>query len=223
MTSGATIALGKKESDATNYGYTGRLAQCTVAALAPIFRIRLRIELHTEKVMSKLGRILVVVVFAMSCFFLAFAFMVFNTRVNWNAKAAEAEADLRAQRTVNTEIQSDIRRMEIDRAVGDATRTSALTLLEATLATSETEVAEMRQELNRLQAEKQEKGRQVTGTLATLQSEREKVNAARNAVEAAQAERDKLYEDVLKLKNEILELEAIRQRLNPSESRLLSY
>ena len=173
--------------------------------------------------MSKLGRILVVVVFAMSCFFLAFAFMVFNTRVNWNDKAAEAEADLRAQRSTNTEIQSDIRRMEIDRAVGNATRTSALTLLEATLATSETEVSEMRQELTRLQSEKQEKGRQVTGTLATLQSERAKVDAARDAVEAAQAQRDKLYEDVLKLKNEILELEGIRQRLNSSESRLLSY
>ena len=81
----------------------------------------------------------------------------------------------------------------------------------------------MRQELTRLQSEKQEKGRQVTGTLATLQSERAKVDAARDAVEAAQAQRDKLYEDVLKLKNEILELEGIRQRLNSSESRLLSY
>lgn len=173
--------------------------------------------------MSKLGRILVVLVFAMSCFFLAFSFMLFLSRVQWQDKLTEAEANLRAQRTENTRIQSEIRRMEIDRASGSASRSNALTLLEVGMALSETEVEKIRTDLANLQNQKQEKGREVTGTLSKLQAEREKVQAAREQVEATQESRDELYKEVLDLKNQILELEAVRQRLNVSEARLRSY
>lgn len=173
--------------------------------------------------MSKLGRILVVLVFAMSCFFLAFSFMLFLSRVHWNDKLSQMEADLQSQRSKNSRIQSEIRRMEIDRSSGKASRNSALTLLEVGMAMGESEVTKIRDELTTLQNQKQEKGREVTGTLTKLQSEREKVQAARMEVDATQSARDELFQEVLDLKNQILELEAVRQRLNVSEARLRTY
>ena len=173
--------------------------------------------------MSKFGRVLVVLVFAMSCFFLAFSFMLFISRVRWNDKLTQAQADLREQRTENTRIRDEIRRLEINRSSGNATRSNALTLLEVGMATSEEEVNKIRKNLDDLQNQKQEKGREVTGTLDRLQQERAKVQKARKDVEAVQGTRDELLEEVLDLKNQILELEAVRQRLNASESRLRTY
>lgn len=173
--------------------------------------------------MSKFGRVLVVLVFAMSCFFLAFSFMLFISRVRWNDKLTQAQADLREQRTENTRIRDEIRRLEINRSSGNATRSNALTLLEVGMATSEEEVNKIRKNLDDLQNQKQEKGREVTGTLDRLQQERAKVQKARKDVDAVQGTRDELLEEVLDLKNQILELEAVRQRLNASESRLRTY
>ena len=172
---------------------------------------------------SKLGRILVVFVFVMSSFFLAFAFMVFMSRTDWNAKVAQAQSDLQSQQGVNREIRDQIRRLEIDRTSGKAASSNALALLEANVATSEMEIAKTRQTLTSLQQAKQEKGNEVTGTLATLQAERVRVDEARSSVNTVQAQRDRLYTEVLQLKNQILELEAVRQRLNATEERMMTY
>lgn len=173
--------------------------------------------------MGKLGRILVVLVFAMSCFFLAFSFIAFNSRIAWKEKVAEVESKLTQQRNKNREIEAEVRRMEIDRASGRATRANALALLEATIATSELEIAATQQRLAELQTQKQSKGREVTGSIDELQQERQRVDAARTEVATIRTKRDKLFEEVLDLKNQILELEGVRQRLNPSEARMLSY
>lgn len=171
--------------------------------------------------MNTLGKILVMLVFVMSIFFMAFSFMVFMTQTNWKNKAAEAAADLSDARSNNARLQTEITQLQTQRKAENAARTSAIALLEANLADSETQIESMRQQLTELRAKEQQQGAQVTGSLATLQAERQKVESLREIVKAAQADRDEMFADVVDLKNQVLELEATRQRLAASEAALL--
>lgn len=171
--------------------------------------------------MNMLGKILVMLVFIMSIFFMAFSFMVFMTQTSWKDKAEAETQKLRTQQGANAELENQIKQLEVQRAAANASRTNAIALLEASLATSEGEVANIRKDLSVLKSERQLQGKQVTGSLATLKAERAKVDALRDTVKVAQGERDKIFAEVVDLKNKVFELEAIRQRLTASETSLL--
>lgn len=171
--------------------------------------------------MNMLGKILVVLIFIMSVFFMAFSFMVFMTQTNWKENTATEKKKLDSATSANRTLQQEIATLKTGRASENAARTNAIALLEASLASSEQQKNDMQQELTALRAQQQQQGAQVTGSLATLQAEREKVDALRETVKAAQAERDKMFAEVVDLKNEVLELESVRQRLSSSETALL--
>ena len=172
--------------------------------------------------MNMLGKILVVAIFIMSVFFLAFSFMVFSTQTSWEQKATEAKTERDRARTENNQLQTQIADIKKQRAAANAARTSAIALLEANLSQSEQQLNAMRQELQALRTQQSQQGAQVTGSLATLQAERQKVDSLREAVKAAQRERDNMFAEVVDLKNQVLELEATRKRLSASETALLS-
>lgn len=171
--------------------------------------------------MNMLGKILVVLIFVMSIFFMSFSFMVFMTQTNWKDKASQADSQLRESQAAVAKRQAEIAALKTQRAAENAARTSAIALLEANLAASDQQLNEMQQQLVALRSQQQQQGAQVTGSLATLTAEREKVDSLRETVKAAQAERDQMFSEVVNLKNKVLELESIRQRLSASETALL--
>lgn len=171
--------------------------------------------------MNMLGKILVVLIFIMSIFFMAFSFMVFMTQTDWKAKASTASSELQNARSANNQLKADVAKIKIQRAAENAARTNAIALLEANLSSSEQNLNEMRSQLTELLAQRAQQGAQVTGSLQTLQAERQKVDGLREALKAAHGERDKMFSDVVDLKNQVLELETIRQRLGANEKALL--
>ena len=171
--------------------------------------------------MNTLGKILIVLIFVMSIFFMTFSFMVFMTHDNWKEKAADADRDLATARNENSQLEAQIADAKTQRAAENAARTSAVALLEARLQADRQQLQESQQRLSELQAQQALMGEQVTGSVAALKMEREKVDALRETVKSAQAERDKIFTEVVGLKNEVLELESIRQRLASRESDLL--
>ena len=172
--------------------------------------------------MNMLGKILVVLIFIMSIFFMAFSFMVFMTQTNWKEKTSKAEDDLRTARQANSSLQAEITTLKTRRASDNAARTSAIALLEANLASSVEEQNKMSNDLAALRAQQQQQGAQVTGSIATLQAERDKVDVLRETVKSAHAERDKMFDEVVRLKNRVLELESTRKRLSASQTDLLA-
>lgn len=171
--------------------------------------------------MNMLGKILVVLIFIMSIFFMAFSFMVFMTQTSWKTKYNTASSEAQSARSSNNQLEAQIAALKTQRAAENAARTNAIALLEANLSSSEQAVSDMQQDLTRLRTQEQQQGTQVTASVETLQSERKKVDALQQIVKAAQADRDKMFADVVDLKNSVLELEAVKQRLTASESALL--
>lgn len=171
--------------------------------------------------MNTLGKILIVLIFVMSIFFMAFSFMVFMTHDSWKDKASQADRDLQQARNQNSQLEASIAEAKTQRQAENAARTTAIALLEARLQTDSQQLAETQGQLRTLQAKQSAMGEQVTGSLAALQMERQKVEGLRENVKSAQAERDKIFGEVVNLKNQVLELESIRQRLAAREQDLL--
>jgi len=163
--------------------------------------------------MNFLGKILVVLIFIMSICFMVFSFMVFMTQTSWKDMAEKRQSELRRVESENTTKQAEITRLMTLRASENAARTNAIALLEARLASSSQQMIEMNRQLAGLQAQQAQQGEQVTGSIQTLQTERQKVDTLRSTVKTAQSERDQMFSEVVDLKNKVLELEAIRQRL----------
>ena len=171
--------------------------------------------------MNTLGKILVVLIFIMSIFFMAFSFVVFMTHENWKGKEDKARQDLSNAQSQNRQLETEIAKLQTQRAAENAFRTNAIALLEARLRTSSQSLDTMQQQLVMLQGERSQMGEQVNGSLKALDEERKKVDGLRQNVKAAQAERDKMFADVVALKNQVLELESTRQRLAAREESLL--
>ena len=172
--------------------------------------------------MNTLGKILVVLIFIMSIFFMSFSFMVFMTQTSWKQKYETANSDAQSARSANGQLEAQIAAMKTKRATENAARTNAIALLEANLSDREQAINGMDDELKRLRQTQQQQGSQVTGSLATLEAERKKVDSLQRIVKEAQADRDKMFDEVVRLKDAVLELEAIKQRLTASESSLLN-
>ena len=172
--------------------------------------------------MNMLGKILVVLIFIMSIFFMAFSFMVFMTQTSWKQKYNTANGEAQQARSANSQLEAQITSVKTERAAENAARTNAIAVLEATLNSREQDVQQIRQDLVRLQQKEQEQSSQVNVSLETLDKEREKVDALQQIVKAAQAERDKMFDEVVRLKNDVLELQAVNQRLSQTETSLLN-
>lgn len=167
--------------------------------------------------MNFLGKILVVLIFIMSIFFMSFSFMVYMTQTSWQEKAETVQRELDNAKNLNREHLAKVNSLKTLRASENAARTNAIALLEARLASSSQQMVRMSQELTALQGQQAAQGAQVTGSLQTLQTEREKVETLRQAMKTAQSERDQMFNEVVDLKNKVLELESIRQRLSDRE------
>lgn len=171
--------------------------------------------------MNFLGKILVVLIFIMSICFMVFSFMVYMTQTSWKELADQRQSELRRVEGENTTKQAEITRLMTLRASENAARTNAIALLEARLASSSQQMIDMNRDLASLRAQQDQQGEQVTGSIQTLQTERTKVETLRSTVKTAQAERDDMFAEVVDLKNKVLELEAVRQRLSQREVNLL--
>lgn len=171
--------------------------------------------------MNFLGKILVVLIFIMSIFFMSFSFMVYMTQTSWKKKADDKQQQLSLAIDETTSVKAKVSSLQTLRASENAARTNAIALLEARLSSSNQQLNDMNQQLAGLRDQQAAQGAQVTGSLETLQTERQKVDTLRAAMKTSQSERDQMFAEVVDLKNNVLELESIRQRLSARELSLL--
>ena len=171
--------------------------------------------------MNTLGKLMILLIFLMSILFMTFSFMVFMTQTAWNAKAKTAQSDLQTQQQKNRQLQTQMKELELQMAGAKAARTNAIATLETSLASSDADLNRTRKLLGDLQAEQQLQGKQVTGSLATLQTERKKVDSLRETLNTVVGERDKIFAELISLRNSVLELEATRDNLTAREADLL--
>lgn len=163
--------------------------------------------------MNLLGKILVILIFIMSVLFMAFSVTVYMTHTDWKEKAGEAENQLREARQQNNQLKSEIESVQTKNASERAARTNVVALLEARARTSEDQLAMARQRLSNLEADARQAQARVDGTIATLNTLRQKVDGLRDTVKKAQEDRDNMFQEVVDLKGQVLALEATRERL----------
>lgn len=171
--------------------------------------------------MNTLGKILVVLIFIMSIFFMAFSFMVFMTHNSWKDKSDAAKSSLNTAQQNNRALEAEIATIKKKRMAENAARVNAIALLEGRLRTSSEQLTVKNQQVLALRSDQAQKGEQVTGSLEALEIERNKVETLRKSVNSAQAERDKMFDEVVKLKDQVLEYEAVRARLASRNDELL--
>ncbi len=171
--------------------------------------------------MNTLGKLMVLLIFIMSIFFMTFSFMVFMTQTAWKAEADKLTQTLNTQRQANERLENENTTLALNLSAANAARTNAIASLESSLTTSQTELGRLRKQLGDLQAEQQLQGKQVTGSLATLEAERSKVDSLRVTLNAAQAARDEMFAENISLRNRVLQLEAERDNLTGREAGML--
>jgi hypothetical protein len=172
--------------------------------------------------MNTLGKILVVLIFVMSIFFMAFSFMVYLTHTNWETKAQDAEKRVTDARRQNEQLNDQIAKLNVQRAAENAARKSQLALLETRNSSNQEQLVAQQRALGDLQASLREANDAIGGSTKQLEIESGKVAALRDSVKKAEADRDKMFVDVTELNDRVLQLEAINQRLDAREQDLLT-
>ncbi len=163
--------------------------------------------------MNLLGKILVILIFIMSILFMSFSVTVYMTHQDWKTKASETGSQLQTARTQNDQLKSDIEAIRTTYASERAARTSVISLLETRSRASENELGLARQRLSVLESDQRQAQGRVDATIKTLDDVKTNVDTLRDTVKRAQADRDKVFQDVVDLKGQVLSLEATRERL----------
>jgi|GEM_PF-3955731 len=171
--------------------------------------------------MNTLGKLMILLVFIMSIFFMTFAFMVFMTQASWMSKAKAETAKVNTLRTSNGQLETANKQLQLDLSAANAARTNAIATLEEDLTKAQRDYTKARGDLRVLQSEQQLQSSQVTGSLATLQAERTKVDALRTALTTTQGDYDKVFGENIDLRDQVIELEAALDRVNDREAALL--
>jgi cell division protein FtsL len=172
--------------------------------------------------MTLLGKIFTVLIFIMSCVFLAFSIMVYATHTNWRELAQAKEQEL-SQKQAKIRQLEDLQ-TELSKAIDmeKAARRIALAALETKLRARTTELERVQQELAKLTAtEGTTAGALVTAQneLATMTSE---VKQLRDNIRTAQQDVDDKYQQVVTLTDEINQLRMIRQELTDRQEPLVT-
>ena len=171
--------------------------------------------------MNTLGKLMILFIFLMSILFMTFAFMVFMTQTHWKNEHDKLRTQLNTERSANSQLETEIKDLELKMAGANAARTNAIATLETSLTSSATDLSRTRKLLGDLQAEQQLQGKQVTGSLSALEAERQKTESLRKTLNSVVAERDKNFAELINARNTLLALQADRDNLESRETELL--
>ncbi len=163
--------------------------------------------------MTLLGKVFTVLIFFMSCMFLAFSIMVYATHTNWRDLATDIEQQL-------TQKQEKIRQLEdlqkdLNNAVEmeKSARRIALASLETKLRARTTELERVHQELSTLTATEGTTAGALVSAQAELTNMTSEVTLLRDNIRTAQTDVDAKYQSIVKLTDEVNQMRLVHKQL----------
>lgn len=171
--------------------------------------------------MTFLGKIITVLIFAMSLLFMGFSISIFATHKNWKVAANALQKQVQDQQRKNQQLEAEYQRSKDALAAEQAARRFAVASLrsklqdaQSALQTRETQYATLLgnhgvlEEANRTAAVNLEK---LTTENATL----------RNEIRTAQQDRDTQFAEVIRLTDELNRMEGVRRDLEDRRQQLM--
>ena len=174
--------------------------------------------------MTLVGKILVVLIFIMSLVFMSFTLAVYSTHRNWKDLVENPNTGLKARltqkeqqlRQKENEKQEALNKLAYERA----TRTEALAVLEVKLSELTAELARNEESLRTTQTQLGEANQVVSSSLAQKQRLTEEVTKLREEVKGSREDRDFQVAEVQKLTDRINQSEGQLRRLRDRNNQL---
>src|SRR5687767_11645799 len=181
--------------------------------------------------MTLLGKIFTVLIFIMSIMFMGFSVMVYATHKNWKMKATNATPNekyglgLKEQvdqaRTLNKQLRQELASLQNELAKERAARRQALAVLQTKLKQSEDQLLQKQTQLTALEAANGAAITELKATQETMARLTDEVATLRAGVQAAQLDRDTQFASVVKLTDDIHQLQGIHGRLTERRDQLV--
>jgi len=174
--------------------------------------------------MNLVGKIFAFLVLAMSLVFMAFAVAVYGTHKNWRDVVENPNTGLKAKivaeqaKIKEQEEQIDVLKKQI--VEGDAEKRTVLAKLESYRTTKDTELANIQAQQLELQQTNQATVAAMTAGQSNLDKMTKEVEVLRKEIREAQAERDKSFDQVVKLTDQVHQVTNEITRLKEREGQL---
>lgn len=170
--------------------------------------------------MNFLGKILIVLIFAMSLFFMAFSVMVSATHRNWKDEVENPSSGLKAKLSAaeirNSQLESERTELVNQLQLEKASRASTISALETRSDNLASQLQATTQQLNQLNAEKGEQIQIVDRAQLELSNLVKEVTDLRGQVTSAHQHRDQQFDKAVgledKLNSTIASLDRIQRR-----------
>lgn len=163
--------------------------------------------------MTLLGKIFTVMIFIMSLVFMSFAVVVFATHKNWkmlvtNPTATETYGlglthQLKNERETNVNLRATLEDLKAQTAIEQAARRHAIGALETRLASVQQSLSEKEAQLRTLQATEGEAAEALNVAMKTVEALRAAVDTLRGEVRLTQGDRDKQFDKVVQLTDQL--------------------
>lgn len=153
--------------------------------------------------MNLIGKIFTVLIFVMSIFFMTMAIMVYATHKNWREEAKKNEKQLQTEKAARDDYQKKKDDLEKELVELKSSRQKELSSLENTISLLNTEATRREQDQAKLKQSERDSVAALTVTQAEAKKLREEVEGLRQKEEQAQADRDKSFQEVQRLTDEL--------------------
>jgi uncharacterized protein YlxW (UPF0749 family) len=174
--------------------------------------------------MNLVGKIFAFLVLAMSLVFMAFAVAVYGTHKNWRDVVENPNTGLKAQiakeQTRQQELKDEIDKLTAQISEEDVAKRKALADLETTRAQSDAKLKESQVQRDELQKSNQEAIAAMTAGQGNLDKMTKEVEVLRKEIRDAQTDRDKSFEQVVKLTDQVHQVTNEITRLKEREGQL---
>jgi hypothetical protein len=163
--------------------------------------------------MTLLGKIFTVMIFVMSLVFMAFSVTLFATHRNWKmvvTNPAPTEVyglglmhQLKNERETNVNLRAELEDLKTQNAIEKTARRHAIGALETKLASVQQARDEQAAQLRTLQETESESAEALNVAMKTVEALRAAVENLRGEVRVAQGDRDKQFEQVVQLTDQL--------------------
>ena len=157
--------------------------------------------------MTLLGKIFTVMILVMSLVFMSFSVVVYATHRNWKELVTDPAdglvQQLTAERETNVSLRNELDELKAQAAIEKAARRGAISSLETKLASVQQALTDREAQLRTLQATESESAEALNVALKTVDALRGAVDNLRGEVRLTQSDRDKQFQQVVQLTDQL--------------------
>lgn len=181
--------------------------------------------------MNAIGKIFVFLTLAMSLIFMAFAVAVYATHKNWKEAIEKPDSGLKAQiekkKIELTELQDERDKLIAQLSEETTLKRSALSQLDTFRLEATQKIAKLDQQREELDKKQQEAVAAMTAAQQNLDKTTKEVEVLRKDIRDAQTDRDKQFEQVVKLTDQIhaalIDVKRLTERENQLALQIATY